>query len=112
MYCAYPFHPAAYGLSAMGVTGSKAYVDAGSREGGATGELKRLCREFEAVLLEQILECAGLFEEEKEEVLLGATPFTDVREQMARALAQAGGLGLGDLLFRWLASGGIEGWKE
>lgn len=112
MYCAYPVHPAAYGLSAMGVKESKSYVAAGSRQGDGSGGLKRLCREFEAVLLEQVLECAGLFEEEGEGGLLGTMSFTDVREQMARALAQAGGLGLGDLLFRWLASGGVEGGKE
>ncbi len=73
------------------------------REGN--GELRQACREFEGLLLEQML--AAMRRSVPESGLFGSSPaaeiYASLRDQdLAKELAGQGGIGLADALYRQL----------
>lgn len=76
---------------------------AGQGDEGSGKIVKELCREFEAVLIEEILSATGLFDGDGEEdAYPGVSAGVDLCEVFSRALARGDLLGLGEMLLRRL----------
>lgn len=67
--------------------------------------LHELCREFEAVLIRQIIQAMRVFGDEDED-LPGVMPAMDLSAELSRLLAKDGCLGIGEMLFSRLGGKG------